>query len=186
MPKKTRKLTRTQRRKLLFSSDGPDKIDFEYRRLGNNRYSASPRRRDDKKLFDSLSANQQEAYTLIELGWHYARFGIPTPCMRFTDARGGVDSSLTEKQEGIRKNYLLWRKDITERFPGPAYAVMAYLEGSSIRRIEAALRISRYVGADYIAKGLSEYCLLTGMRDQRPPLLAYWGVSRDVQQFVAN
>jgi hypothetical protein len=170
MGKKIKKLTRTQRRKILFSSDGPDAIDFEQRRIGGDRYSASPRRREDKKLFDSLTPNQQEAYNLIERGRHYAAFGLPVPRMPFTDARGGYDQSLTDEQDEIRKNYLKWREVTTPIFPGPVFAVMSYLDGHTIRRIEAALRISRSKGADYIAKGLSEYCRRTA--SLRPPITA--------------
>src|SRR4051812_34435367 len=97
--KMPRKLTRTQRRKILFSSDGPDAIDFEVRRLSATRQSATPRRREDKELFDRLTVNQQHAYDLIQLGRNYTWFGIPTPRMRFTDAPGGYDPSLDEDQE---------------------------------------------------------------------------------------
>jgi hypothetical protein len=186
MTKRKKKLTRTQRRKLLFTTDGPDAIDFEQRRIGGNRYSASPRRREDKKLLDALTATQQEAYNLIERGRHYASFGLPVPRMPFTDARGGCDTSLSDEQDQIRKNYLAWRKDTAARFPGPVFAVMSYLDGKTIRSIEYTLRISRNTGAVFITKGLTEYCLLAGLRDPRPPRRAYWGISRDVQQYVAS
>jgi hypothetical protein len=175
--KEERTLTRRQRRKILFSHDGPDKIEFEHRKIAKDRYSVSPRRRKDKQLFESLSQMQQEAYNLIQEGWQYSTL-IPIPRMRFTDARGGEMPELSKAQKTVLKKYHAWRKHTFSKFPGPYYAVMGYMEAQSLRAIENSLRISNGKAPDFIAKGLTEYCTLHGLRDPRPLRPRVWSNMR--------
>jgi hypothetical protein len=167
MPKPNRSSRAQRRRILLGSDDGPDGIDFEHRRIGNNRYSSVPRRRSDKQIFNGLSQLQQEAYNLIERGRHYAEFSATqTPRMRFTDARGGYQHGLTKKQIRIRDAYLQWRKHTLGSIPHCAFAVTAYLENQTLRQIGDVLRVHHSCIPRYIETGLTEYCILKGWTEQ--------------------
>jgi len=190
MPKPT-KLSRAQRRRILLGSvDGPDAIDFETRRLSAKRQSAVPRRRTDKQIFDGLTQLQQEAYTLIECGRRYAELtATSTPRMRFTDARGGYHDGLSKKQARIRDDYLGWRRHTLGSMPHCAFAVTAYLENQTLRKIGEVLRVHHSCIPRYIETGLTEYCILKGWTEQpdkRPRLSAFLTFPKTVMKFIMD
>lgn len=152
-------------------TNGPERIDFEQRRISRERYESIPRRSSDKRLFARLTPKQQTAFDLIEEGRGYEMAGLPGARMRYHDAPGGHDYELTPRQMQALFDYRDWRKDAHAKAPACHYAVLRYIDGSRLMDIEKALRIRHGDAGLYIAHGLNLYCILKGWGDQAIPVL---------------
>lgn len=168
-------------------NDGPDKISYEQRKLGNNRYEAIPRRRSDKRLFSQLSEKQISAYQRIDQAYGYEMTGLPCARMRYTDAPPGFDWELTPSQIETISDYREWRTKVYLEAPAALYAIIRYMTGSNLTQIERSLRIHTGKASRYISHGLDIYCELKewGTKPARR-LVQITGFHAEITQFFKN
>jgi hypothetical protein len=144
-------------------------VEFEQRKIGADRYESIPRRRSDKRLFDTLTARQQEAFSLIEEGRDYDLTGLPCARMKYSDAPGGYDYELTPHQLQVVFDFREWKKRVDQSMPACAQAVLWYIDGKKMRDIERALSVRNGEGSGYISLGLNEFCIMKKWGDQSKP-----------------
>lgn len=168
-----------------------DKISYIQRKIRDGVYESIPRRAGDKRLFENLTAKQEDAFNLIEEARGYDLSGIPQSRMRYSDAPGGFDYELTPQQLQRLFDYHDWRAHVYKTMPACHYAVIAYMDGASTDMIQEALKIGRGKASRYISLGLNEYCIMKGWGDQIEPhkkksKMRFSGCAQELTKFIAS
>lgn len=148
----------------------PEKLDYEQRRVGDNRFDSVPRRCSEKRFFKHLTGKQRDALDEIEEAHTYEGAGLPIPRMRFDDKpRGSMEYELTPRQLQLVIHYKEWYKHLYSEMRPVYYAIFNYIDGKTPNEIDRALRIKNGKATRYLSIALNEFCIVRGMGNQLSP-----------------